>query len=247
MRLTIADRPRAGGLTVDQGARQAHVDDRLLELTALEFDLLAYFVQRPGQVFSRDQLLRAVWRSTAEWQQPATVTEHIRRLRTKIETEPHRPRILRTVRGAGYRLDQPDEHSRGVETTTRLPPGTLVHIDGRIVQADQAATAIFELDDRIPLVGRQISELWSPTSPAANRQHVVTSPGPQQLTQLVDFERVDSTISLEFASKHIDWHGTRAQQVTAAWWCTVRPDPVQKPDDGLENAAVMDEDTRYRA
>lgn len=219
-------RIRAGALSVDLGARQAHVDDRLLDLTALEFDLLAYFVQRPGRVFSREQLLRAVWRSTAEWQQPATVTEHIRRLRTKIETEPHHPQILRTVRGAGYRLDSPDEHGGGVETTTRWAPGTLVHIDGRIVQADQAATAMFELDDQNPLVGRQISELWSPTSHAAGRHHIVIAPGPQGLTQLVDVECVDSTISLEFNSRQIDWHGTRAQQVTAAWWCTVRPKPM---------------------
>ena len=97
----------AGPLEIDLEARQAAGRGRPLGLTAKEFDLLAYLAVRPGRVFSRDQLLRAVWHSAAEWQQAATVTEHIRRLRGKIEVDPKRPRILRTVRGAGYRLDLP--------------------------------------------------------------------------------------------------------------------------------------------
>lgn len=240
-------RVRAGRLTLDLGARRAHLGDVLLELTALEFDLLAYLMAQPGQVFSRDQLLRAVWRSTAEWQQPATVTEHIRRLRTKIETEPHRPRILRTVRGAGYRLDIVDEHRADVDPSTRAAWGTLVHIDGRIVQADQVADAMFDLDDQTPLVGSHISELWLPASRSALREHIVTWPGPGGLTQLIAVERVDSTVtSVEFTSKHVEWHGTRAQHVTAAWRRTVRPE-IARPSDGLGGHALMNEDTDYRA
>jgi len=206
---------RAGGLVIELRARQARVDDRLLELTAREFDLLAYLAARPGHVFSRDQLLRAVWQSAAEWQQPATVTEHIRRLRMKIETEPRQPRILRTVRGAGYRLDVPESERNGPDTHTKLAPGTVIHIDGRIVRADPAAGVMFELDDQTALVGRQISELVSPASRAATRERMaINGPGPERRTQLIDLERVDGTeISVEVASKEFDWKGNRAQQV----------------------------------
>ena len=58
----------------------------------------------PRQVFSRQQLLEAVWSSSSDWQDPATVTEHVRRLRLKLEPDPASPRWLHTVRGIGYRF-----------------------------------------------------------------------------------------------------------------------------------------------
>jgi two-component system phosphate regulon response regulator PhoB len=73
--------------------------------TAKEFDLLAFLAASPRQVFTREELLRQVWSSSSEWQDPATVTEHVRRLRLKIEAEPDRPRWIVTVRGVGYRFD----------------------------------------------------------------------------------------------------------------------------------------------
>ena len=123
-------RLRAGALRIDLETREAHVDDRRLALTAREFELLAYLVARPGHVFSRDQLLRAVWHSTEHWQQSATVTEHIRRLRMKVEIEPRRPRILVTVRGAGYRLEIPEDHCHDRKGEGTLAADTVVHIDG---------------------------------------------------------------------------------------------------------------------
>jgi DNA-binding response OmpR family regulator len=73
-------------------------------LTAKEFDLLHYLVAHPGEVFSRDELLDAVWdRSFAGG--PATVTVHIRRLREKIERDPSRPSHLKVVWGTGYKFD----------------------------------------------------------------------------------------------------------------------------------------------
>ncbi|MGQ0825446.1 MAG: winged helix-turn-helix domain-containing protein [Actinomycetota bacterium] len=58
-----------------------------------------------GRAFTREQLLRAVWKSSGSWQAVSTVTEHVRRLRTKLEEEPARPRWLRTVRCIGYCFD----------------------------------------------------------------------------------------------------------------------------------------------
>jgi DNA-binding response OmpR family regulator len=81
------------------------VDGNDVAMTAREFDLLAFLVQSPRRVFSREQLLSNVWESSTEWQDPATVTEHVRRIRRKIEDDPDLPRWLLTVRGVGYRFE----------------------------------------------------------------------------------------------------------------------------------------------
>jgi two-component system, OmpR family, response regulator VicR len=74
-----------------------------LTLTAREFDLLAFFLRRPNQVFSRDVLIKAVW--GWDFGDLSTVTVHVRRLREKIEANPTRPVLLKTVWGVGYRFD----------------------------------------------------------------------------------------------------------------------------------------------
>lgn len=96
-----------GRLRIDLTAREVAVDGALLHLSTMEFDLLACLAARPRHVFSRDDLLRAVWHSAGDWQRDSTVTEHIRRLRSKIELDPLNPRLLRTARGVGYRFDPP--------------------------------------------------------------------------------------------------------------------------------------------
>jgi DNA-binding response OmpR family regulator len=93
-------------LTIDLLAREVKVSGELVSTTAKEFDLLAFMAQSPRQVFSREQLLSHVWGSSSEWQDEGTVTEHIRRLRRKIESNPENPRWLRTVRGVGYRFER---------------------------------------------------------------------------------------------------------------------------------------------
>jgi two-component system phosphate regulon response regulator PhoB len=95
----------AGGLVVDPATREVTVDGRAVALTAREFDLLAFLVRHPRQVFSRGQLLHQVWRSAPGWQGEATVTEHVHRLRHKLEEDPAHPRRLKTVRGVGYQLE----------------------------------------------------------------------------------------------------------------------------------------------
>lgn len=94
-----------GTLSVFLAEREVRVDGRVVETTPLEFDLLARMVSAPRQVFSRTELLEQVWGSSGAWQSPATVTEHIRRLRLKLEPDRDQPRWLRTVRGVGYRFD----------------------------------------------------------------------------------------------------------------------------------------------
>ncbi len=93
------------GLVVDTATREVLVDGRPVELTRKEFDLLAFLAASPRQVFSRGQLLQQVWDSSAEWQDPSTVTVHVRRIRQKIEEDPEQPRWIATVWGVGYRFE----------------------------------------------------------------------------------------------------------------------------------------------
>ena len=95
-----------GEITIDTDAREVRREGEFVDLTAKEFDLLAFLASNPGRVFTRRQLLVEVWHSNSEWQQEATVTEHIRRLRRKIEVDHNRPRLILTVRGVGYRFER---------------------------------------------------------------------------------------------------------------------------------------------
>ena len=100
-----ADRIEAGALTIDRGARQVLLDGSPVELSPMEFDLLAFLAATPRKLYTREQLLQHVWHSSAGWQDPKTVTQHVHRLRHKLEPEPARPRWLRTVARVGYRFD----------------------------------------------------------------------------------------------------------------------------------------------
>ncbi|QHJ00355.1 response regulator [Xylophilus rhododendri] len=93
----------AGGLSMDPVARQARLDGAALELTPREFDLLYFFARQPGKVFSRLDLLNAVWGYQHEGYEH-TVNTHINRLRAKIEANPAAPARILTVWGKGYRF-----------------------------------------------------------------------------------------------------------------------------------------------
>lgn len=102
----VSERLEFDGMVLDHPTRDVWVAGDAVELTAKEFDLLFYLASHPRQVFSRNQLLEHVWDSSSEWQDPATVTVHIRRIRTKIEEDPKNPKWLTTVWGVGYRFEQ---------------------------------------------------------------------------------------------------------------------------------------------
>ena len=104
----LATRPAARcirhrGLEVDVARHEVSVDGRQVHLTAREFDLLVHFASHPGHVFSRTQLLDAVW-GYGHAGYEHTVNSHINRLRAKIEADPARPRRVLTVWGVGYKL-----------------------------------------------------------------------------------------------------------------------------------------------
>ena len=93
------------GLSIDTDVREVLVGGQVVELTRLEFDLLTHMATAPRHTFSRGQLLFDVWHSSPDWQTVKTVTEHVRRIRQKIESDPGKPRWIRTVSGAGYRFE----------------------------------------------------------------------------------------------------------------------------------------------
>jgi two-component system phosphate regulon response regulator PhoB len=96
---------RFGALWIDRRSRVVEYDGQVVDLTAKEFDLLVFLATSPRQVFSRQQLLEHVWSSSGDWQDEATVTEHIHRLRRKISVAPGCAARIVTVRGAGYRFE----------------------------------------------------------------------------------------------------------------------------------------------
>lgn len=93
----------AGPLRIDVSRRRVDVADREAELTATEFDLLVTLARSPGRVFTRGQLTEALL-GAPDPTYERTIDSHVKNLRRKVEHEPHRPRIVETVHGVGYRV-----------------------------------------------------------------------------------------------------------------------------------------------
>ncbi len=93
-----------GDLTIDASTRGVQTQAGPVTLTAKEFDLLYFLASHPGQVFTREQLMDAVWDYDYAGD-ASTVTVHVRRIREKIEADPVRPRYLKTVWGVGYKFE----------------------------------------------------------------------------------------------------------------------------------------------
>jgi DNA-binding response OmpR family regulator len=92
-----------GDVRIDLPRRSVAVRDEPVQLTFVEFELLAALVAEPGVVFSRRRLLERI-RGSADYREPRTIDVHVRHLREKIERDPHQPELIVTVRGAGYRF-----------------------------------------------------------------------------------------------------------------------------------------------
>ncbi len=90
-----------GGLYIDPASYRVTRGGKPVVLSTLEFQLLHFLASHPNRVFSRDQLLDAVW-GAERFVTPRSVDVYVRRLREKTEPNPRRPRYLKTVRGAGY-------------------------------------------------------------------------------------------------------------------------------------------------
>jgi len=92
-----------GPVTIDQRERQVTVGGAAVRLTFSEYELLSCLIERPGKLFSRQELLRSIWGDSA-YRDPRAIDVHIRHLREKLEERPEDPSLILTVRGAGYRF-----------------------------------------------------------------------------------------------------------------------------------------------
>ena len=97
-----------GDIEIDFGRRSVRVRGEPVELTYVEFEILAALARNPGRVLDRQTLLERVW-GDSSYRDPRTIDVHIRHLRTKIEAEPSNPEHVFTVRGVGYRFRDKDE------------------------------------------------------------------------------------------------------------------------------------------
>ena len=95
---------RFDGLEIDLVRREVTVRGRAVELPAREYEVLAFLASSPQRTFTRQELLDELWPSSTE-SHPGTGTEHIGRVRRRIEEDPERPRWIRTVHGVGYRFE----------------------------------------------------------------------------------------------------------------------------------------------
>ena len=97
---------KLGEIEIDATAMIVRVSGRTISTTTREFRLLDYLARHPARVFTRDQLLDAVW-TEGSFVTPRSVDVYVRRLREKIEPDPDNPTYLKTIRGIGYRVDVP--------------------------------------------------------------------------------------------------------------------------------------------
>ena len=94
-----------GELEIDIERYTVSIKGEAITLSATEYKLLLFLAERKGKVFSRGQLLDAIWRDEA-FVEPRTVDVHIRRLRSQIEEDPSRPKYIKTMRGIGYLFNE---------------------------------------------------------------------------------------------------------------------------------------------
>ena len=99
-----SDLVTVGPVKVDRSRREVTAYGEEVRLTFSEFELLAELLSDPGRLFNRQELLRAIWGDSA-YRDPRAIDVHIRHLREKLEQKPEDPKLILTVRGAGYRFN----------------------------------------------------------------------------------------------------------------------------------------------
>jgi DNA-binding response OmpR family regulator len=97
---------QVGPLVLDRSRRSITLHGTPVQLTFSEFELMEALMGRPGELFNRQELLRAIWGDSA-YRDPRGIDVHIRHLREKLEADPANPELILTVRGVGYRLHSP--------------------------------------------------------------------------------------------------------------------------------------------
>ena len=181
---------RVGGLEIDLDVRRLTVDHVQVETTEKEFDLLAFVASRAGHTFSVTELLQNVWSLTPIWQNPSVVTEHVYRLRAKIEVDPASPQLLRTIRGVGYCFGEPKD-----EAELRAPrKGTWTQVDGRFVEVGGELATILSGNRVDDVLGHDVFDFVALSShPSVKARFEMRAKGQAPGPQVVVMRAVDGT------------------------------------------------------
>ncbi|MEA3019285.1 MAG: two-component system, OmpR family, response regulator PrrA, partial [Actinomycetota bacterium] len=207
-------------VSIDVVARTVTVGGVPVILTRREFELLRHLAASPGRTFTREELLSAVWGSSSEWQSDATVTEHISRLRRKVEADAHRPSRIVTSRGVGYRFDVAPVPAPGpAPSDGNLPDAgdaTIVVAGMRIVAATPAVVALLRAPGLEDVVGQTAMHFVAPVSEAAAQvRRLQIQAGTWPRPELLTLRRHDGEeVLVELASTSVTWNGTPATQMT---------------------------------
>lgn len=217
----------AGGLRIDVAARTVTIGGEAVALTPREFDLLYHLAANPGRAFSRAELLQAAWASSSAWQGETTVTEHVRRLRNKIELDPTNPVRIMTVRGSGYRFAPmrsptpaptpgPITGHAARSATHRTQHATVVIVREHIADANPAALALVGAKRACDVIGHDLSDFVAPQSLGASRaRRQSTAEGRWPRSELITIVRLDGEeVLVEIASTPTLWDGQPASQIT---------------------------------
>ncbi|MCU1455885.1 MAG: two-component sensor histidine kinase [Acidimicrobiales bacterium] len=234
---------RFGDLAIDLSSREVWLRQQPVELTRREFDLLSHLVLERGRTITREHLLEVAWSSSARWQTAATITEHVRRLRLKLEEDPSDPRLIVTVRGTGYRFDPPDEPHRLAlpdESIQSAPEAMFLLRGVEVISANPAMLEVLAVSCLAEIVGRPIYEFIAPRSLDAARIRLEriqagSWPRPEVLT-LTCSDGQHRTV--EVASAPVVWSGEPVSQVTV--WPTAPPGQIHASADAAVIVASPD-------
>jgi PAS domain S-box-containing protein len=214
-----------GRFELDLSTRRLLLDGNAVAMSESEFALLAFLAARAGHVFSRDELLSTVWKSDAGWKAHASVTEHVRRVRRKIEVDPHRPLLLRTVRGVGYCFDLPRGGELDAAGEVIHERGTVTTVDGRIVHADPAALALLGTPDPPGLIGAHVLDFVAPQSLRSARERIrQVAAGAEGRSQVLLVLHPDgSQVPLEITPQTTSWREQDAVELQLRHAADVSP------------------------
>jgi PAS domain S-box-containing protein len=213
-------------------------------LTRLEFDLLAHLVRHRGVPFDRQALLVAVWSSSSAWQSTTTVTEHVRRLRLKIELDVAAPRLIETVSGAGYRFAEASTAETdgvagsavqlvaGVQDAMGIVSGTT------IIFATDALAILTGRSTAAEIIGHDVFEFVASSSVVATKaRHLSVKNGYWPRPELMNVvTATGSEVEVEITSTPVVYHGEMASQVTM--WPVV-PESLHHRATGIDAATEV--------
>jgi DNA-binding response OmpR family regulator len=215
----LGDVLEIGDLRLDARSRTVTVRGAQISLARLEFDLLWHLAVHAGRVFTNDELLEAVWKAPADTHRHATVKEHIRRIRTKIERDPQHPERIVTVSRTGYRLDPSPLESDvpSAAAGAAIAPTAIAVVVGTTIRYANAAARALLASGR-DISGRDVFEFVSADSDATvRRRHTVVAEGgwprPERVI-LIDDENTEHAVDM--ASTPVVFDGEPASQV-AMW------------------------------